>query len=108
MEDKKRNTIYAVVIVGCLVLAGVITYVTRSPEGSGVPKHFAGQSIWVKCINQDCGATYEVDMKEFFSRVARFGSGRLMIEVPKKDRESFSKGDFVFVKKITPQEAENV
>lgn len=68
MEDKKRNTIYAVLIVGCLVVAGVITYVTRSPGGSGVPKHFAGQSVWVKCINQDCGGAYEMDMKEFFDR----------------------------------------
>jgi len=68
MEDSKRKQVLTVVIIACLVLAGLITYVTSRSGNSGL-EAFKGQTQWVKCANQNCGAAYELDKKKYLELV---------------------------------------
>ncbi|MBN2317215.1 MAG: hypothetical protein JXM79_25035 [Sedimentisphaerales bacterium] len=64
---KNRN--YIIVIVVCLVLAGLIFYATRSNNVGGIESLESGKLIWVKCSNPDCGATYQMDEKDYFLQI---------------------------------------
>jgi len=65
MEDSKKKPIMIAVIVVCLVLAGIITYATRSKkEGGGIESLKRGQMTWLKCRNPDCGHEYQMDLKD--------------------------------------------
>ncbi len=60
-----KNTVYAVVIVVCLVLALVIFLVTRSGGSGGADQLKRGEMMWVKCNNPDCKAEYQIDKKDY-------------------------------------------
>lgn len=62
-----KNTVYAVVIVACLVLALVIFLVTRPGGGGGIESVKRGEMMWVKCNNPDCKAEYEIDKKDYLT-----------------------------------------
>ncbi len=66
MEDSKKKPIMIGVIVGCLVLAGVITFATRSRSGGGLEDLERGVMYWVKCTNADCEHAWEMDRKDYF------------------------------------------
>ena len=83
MEESKKKPIMIGVIVGCLVLAGVITVMTRS-GGSGSTVQFEGQPMWVKCNNPDCGVEYEMDMKEYFDYIQEHMRGPVTPLLPCK------------------------
>jgi ribosomal protein L40E len=68
MEDSRRKQVLIGIIVACLVLAGVVTYMTSRGGNSGL-EAFKGQSQWVKCANQNCGAAYELDKKKYIELV---------------------------------------
>jgi len=68
MEDSKRKQVLTVVIIACLVLAGLITYVTSRSGNPGL-EAFKGQTQWVKCANQNCGAVYELDKKKYLELI---------------------------------------
>ena len=53
-----------IVLIACLVLA-VVVYILMLPEQGGGYEELAGQIVWVKCTNPDCGAEYEIDEAEF-------------------------------------------
>ncbi len=66
MEDsRKRNT--AIIVVSCMILAGAVTFMTRSGEDSGI-KSLKGQ-ILVKCRNPKCGTSYEMSEREFYTYI---------------------------------------
>ena len=65
MTEPVKKKVIVGAIVGCLVLAAGITYVTNSPAG-GIPKSFAKEVTWVKCRNPECEAEYQVTKKEYF------------------------------------------
>jgi hypothetical protein len=62
MDQAAKKPIMIGIIVGCLIIAGAITFMARS--GNKVPGSFAGKQIWVKC--RDCGATYQISKKAYF------------------------------------------
>jgi hypothetical protein len=65
MEDSKKKVIKIAVVIACVVLAVGITFLTRSKGGSGIEGMQRGEMWWVKCGNPDCGAEYQMDMKDF-------------------------------------------
>jgi len=76
MEKRVKKNALIGVIIGSLVLAAGITYMTRSPKG-GIPKHFAQEMTWVKCRNPKCGAEYQISKKEYFEYVEEHHDPRI-------------------------------
>jgi predicted RNA-binding Zn-ribbon protein involved in translation (DUF1610 family) len=66
MEDSKKKPIMIGVVVACLVLAGIITYATRSKEAGGIASIKRGKMTWLKCRNPDCEHEYQMDLKDYF------------------------------------------
>ena len=66
MEDSKKKPIMIGVVVGCLVLAGIITFATRSGGSGGIKALERGVIYWVKCTNPDCEHEWEMDRKDYF------------------------------------------
>jgi predicted RNA-binding Zn-ribbon protein involved in translation (DUF1610 family) len=59
-----KNTIYAIIIVACLVVASVVIFTTRSGSRNvGVPN---SQLTWVKCLT--CGDTRQMSLKGFWKQ----------------------------------------
>lgn len=66
MEDSKKKPIMIGVVIGCLALAVVITYVTRSGESGGIESLKRGRMTWLKCRNPGCEHEYQMDLKDYF------------------------------------------
>jgi len=66
MEESKKKPIMIGVVVVCLALAGIITYVTNSGEGGGIESIKRGKPTWLKCRNPDCEHEYQMDLKDYF------------------------------------------
>ena len=93
MDDSKKKTIMVVVIVAALVIAGVITFATRSTISSDIPSEFEDQTVWMKCTNPDCQTIYEViltartpdwgqTLKGDVALVAKYGNVEEMVTIP--------------------------
>ena len=78
MEDSKRKSIMIGVIVTCLVLAGIITYATRSKRAGSIESIKPGQMIWVKCRNPDCETEYQMDKKVYFKTLQEIRDPMMM------------------------------
>ena len=65
MEDSKKKPIMIGAIVVCIALAIVITLM-RGSESTGVDSIARGQMTWVKCSNEDCGAEYQMDRRDYY------------------------------------------
>ncbi len=64
-KEAMRNTIYAIVIVVCLTVAGVVVFTTRSSSRNlGVP---SSQQTWVKCMN--CGDARQMALKNYWKQL---------------------------------------
>ena len=72
MEDSRKKPIMIGVSVACLVLAGVITYKTRSGSSGGIESIKRGQMIWVKCNNPNCGAKYQIDRRDYLEYLQEY------------------------------------
>ncbi len=75
MEDSKKKPIMIAIIVACIALAGVITYVSSSGGGSGIEAVERGEMMWVKCSNPDCAAEYQIDKKDYFMYIQEHQKG---------------------------------
>ena len=64
-----KNAVYAGIIVVCLLLAGIIFLVTRGGDSGGVETIGADETQWVKCLNKECGAAYEMNKREFIQQL---------------------------------------
>jgi len=64
-----KNKLPIFVIVLCLLGAGALVVRNRSPRGAGVESLPSGESLWIKCTNPACGASYALDQKEYFRRI---------------------------------------
>ena len=62
-----KNTIYAIVIAACLVLAVVVFLKTRGGGTAGVESIDETEQIWVKC--RKCDASYEMGKKQYFEDI---------------------------------------
>lgn len=65
MNESQKKQILVGVIVGCLVLAGLITLISR-PRRGGIPRRFAKELIWVKCRDPNCAAEYQITKKDYY------------------------------------------
>jgi hypothetical protein len=65
MEESMKKVVMLVVIVVCLVLAGVI-FLRTSRTVERDLERFEGMKTWVKCRNPDCRAEYEMSLKEYY------------------------------------------
>ncbi len=64
MGEKKKPIMIGIIVL-CFVLAVAITIMTRSSGEEGILDAIdPGLMIWVKCRNSDCGAVYEIGLKE--------------------------------------------
>ena len=64
MGEKKKPIMIGIIVL-CFVLAVAITIMTRSSGEEGILEAIdPGLMIWVKCRNPDCGAVYEISLKE--------------------------------------------
>ncbi|MHC4362276.1 MAG: hypothetical protein ACYSTZ_05570 [Planctomycetota bacterium] len=65
MNESQKKQILVGVIVGCLVLAGLITLISR-PRRGGIPRRFAKELIWVRCRDPNCVAEYQITKKDYY------------------------------------------
>jgi predicted Zn-ribbon and HTH transcriptional regulator len=67
MEESKKKPVMVGVIVACLALAGVVTYIRYSgSSGGGVEAIPASEMMWVKCSNKACSAEYQISKRDYF------------------------------------------
>ena len=66
-DFRMKNTVYIIVIVACLLLAGIIGYKYSFSSGSdgGIESIPADSMIWVKCRNPACKAEYQMSERDF-------------------------------------------
>ena len=69
MEDSKKKPVMIGVIVVCLGVAGLVTYM-RSGDDGGIGSISDDEMRWVKCRNPECNAEYEVGLKKYFKDLA--------------------------------------
>jgi phage FluMu protein Com len=62
-----KNTIYAIVIAVCLLVAVLIFVLTRSGGSGGIKTIDAGAQVWVKC--KSCGAAYQMGKREYYEEL---------------------------------------
>ncbi len=65
MEDSKKKPVMIGVIVVCLGVAGLVTYM-RSGSGGGIDSLSDDEVKWVKCNNPACNAEYEMGKKKYY------------------------------------------
>jgi len=70
MEEGKKKTVMLILIVGCLVVAGAVTFTTRS-GGGGIGSISKSEKILVMCSNPDCEAEYETGKKAYYEFVQK-------------------------------------
>jgi len=68
MEESKKKPLLIGVVIVCLVVAGIITYATRSGGGGEDFSEFQGQTVWLKCANESCGQAFEMDKAEYYKK----------------------------------------
>lgn len=65
-----RNVIYAIVIIVCFIVAGVVGYKFIFSGGSGgISSIDSEEMVWVKCKNPDCEAEYQMNKRKYYSEV---------------------------------------
>jgi len=67
MEPEKKKAILIGIIVICLIGAAVIAYKTaKSGSSAGIHGISEAEMIWVKCVNPQCEAEYEMSKRAFY------------------------------------------
>lgn len=69
MESNKVKMIIIILALGGAVLIGLWAYKTRSGNIADIKSVPEGETVWVKCSNPACGATYEMGLKEYYQKV---------------------------------------
>ena len=62
MDEDKKQKIMIGAIVGCLIIAGAIFFVSK---GGGKPKKVAAKPVLMVCANKSCKASYELSSEEY-------------------------------------------
>lgn len=74
MDDDKKRIVKIVLAVGCLALAGVITFYQFG--GGGGTGSMSDRLIYLKCLNKSCDHVEETNTKEF-SKILEQNQGPL-------------------------------
>lgn len=70
MEESHKKILAVVIAIVCLASAGIVTWVTKE-KTSGVSSIPRSEQIWVKCINPDCQAEYQMGKRDYFERAMK-------------------------------------
>ena len=62
-----KNTIYAVVIAVCILVAVLVFVKTRGGGAGGIESIDDTEQVWVKC--RLCGASYQMGKKQFYQEL---------------------------------------
>ena len=98
MEHNRKKTAMICIIVGCLALAGFITYRNSRGPRTGVTSIKRGELIWVKCNNPNCGAEYQMDKRDFYEYVEKHMGPMDLVEPPLICKECGEKSAYKAVK----------
>jgi len=83
MEEGKKKIIMFVIIMACLVAAGIITYASRSRSTGGIESIKRGaETVWVKCRNPDCEHTWQMDKRDYFEYLRKHREPMAMTAPP--------------------------
>ena len=63
-----KNIIYAVIILVCLLVAGLVIF-SGGSDNSGIDSISEAELIWVRCSNKTCKASYEMGKKQYYKEV---------------------------------------
>ena len=78
-----KNRTYMIAIVVCLGLGGLAFHITHSKGEGGIESPESDKLIWVMCNNPDCGATYQMDEREYFLQIReRIGAYPTALQTP--------------------------
>ena len=69
MEESKKKPIMIGIIVVCLALAGLITYMRYSKSSGGIADIPSEEMVWVKCSNKACNAEYQMGKRDYYKFV---------------------------------------
>jgi hypothetical protein len=72
MDDSKKPFMIGLIVV-CLAVAGVITYLTN--RGSDSVSSVRGEVRLMKCRNRDCQHVFEMDMADYISELREHTTG---------------------------------
>ena len=79
-----KNTIYAIVIAACILVAVVVFVKTRSGGSSGIDSISDTEQVWVKC--KACNAAYEMSKKQYHQQLTEKmqagGAAAMMVTPP--------------------------
>jgi DNA-directed RNA polymerase subunit M/transcription elongation factor TFIIS len=62
-----KNTIYAIVIAACILVAVVVFVKTRSGGSAGLDSISDTEQVWMKC--RSCNASYEMSRKQYYKDI---------------------------------------
>jgi len=78
MEEDKQTLLKKItVIIACVVLVALITYLTL-PKRIGVGTINENESVWLKCSNSACNSEYQIGKKPYFEFIQENASPRMM------------------------------
>jgi len=63
-----KNTIYAIIIGLCIVVAAVVFMKTRTRSSSGIDSISDTEQVWVKC--KACNTAYEMSKRQYHKEIA--------------------------------------
>lgn len=66
IKMKKKKSF--IVIAFCLIIIVIVTLLSFSDNPRKIPD-FEGRSIWVKCTEGQCGATYQMELNQYFEEL---------------------------------------
>jgi predicted Zn-ribbon and HTH transcriptional regulator len=62
-----KNTIYAIIIAACVLVAVLVFVKTRSGGSGGIDSISATEMVWMKC--RACNASYEMPRKQYYKEI---------------------------------------
>ena len=72
MDDETKKKISIGIVVGCIVLAGIIFFTTRTP--SGTSSSSVDMKVALLCANPECGQTLEITIDEYAQELDEQGA----------------------------------
>jgi rubredoxin len=70
MDESKKKLLLVVVIVVCLGAAGAITLMQTTSDPRNL-EQFSGEQVWLKCGNEACGNTWQMNKKVYFEYIEK-------------------------------------
>ena len=69
MDSDKAKTIIAILAFGAAILLGFWAWKSRAGNTAGMGSVPEDETVWVKCSNKACAASYEMALKDYYMKV---------------------------------------